>query len=191
MEDVNSLSPTYRILGVADDGTPDEALLNANGLEFLGSTDALRERNLGYVIAVGSGRARSAIAERMRGGRGHPIALRHPDAYVGRSSALGPGSILCVGSTATSNVRIGSFVVVSPHAGIGHDAAIGDFATLMPGAIVSGNVAIGERSMVGANATVIQGLTIGDDVHVGAGAAVITDLPSNCTAVGVPARPIR
>jgi hypothetical protein len=37
----------------------------------------------------------------------------------------------------------------------------------------------------------LAGVTIGDDVVVGAGSVVSRDLPSNCVAVGSPAKPIR
>jgi serine O-acetyltransferase len=34
-------------------------------------------------------------------------------------------------------------------------------------------------------------ITVGDNVTLGAGAVVVKDLPSNCTAVGVPAKVIK
>ena len=33
--------------------------------------------------------------------------------------------------------------------------------------------------------------TIGDNVRIAAGAVVLTDIPDNCTAVGIPARVVR
>lgn len=41
---------------------------------------------------------------------------------------------------------------------------------------------------MGAGAKIIKGCTIGDNVKIGANAVVVSDIPSNCTAVGVPAR---
>jgi lipoate-protein ligase B len=43
---------------------------------------------------------------------------------------------------------------------------------------------------IGVGATVIGGVSIGDNVSIGAGAVVTRDIPANCTAVGVPAKPI-
>ena len=45
--------------------------------------------------------------------------------------------------------------------------------------------------MVGAGAKVLGPITIGDNVRIAAGAVVLTDIPDNCTAVGVPARIVR
>jgi serine O-acetyltransferase len=41
---------------------------------------------------------------------------------------------------------------------------------------------------IGAGAKVLGAIHIGDDVAIGANAVVIQDIPSNCIAVGVPAR---
>lgn len=47
---------------------------------------------------------------------------------------------------------------------------------------------IGDRVNIGAGAKVLGGITIGDDVSIGANAVVIQDIPSNCIAVGIPAK---
>jgi serine O-acetyltransferase len=47
---------------------------------------------------------------------------------------------------------------------------------------------IGNRVNIGAGAKVLGAITIGDDVSIGANAVVLTDVPSGCVAVGVPAK---
>ncbi len=47
---------------------------------------------------------------------------------------------------------------------------------------------IGSRVNVGAGAKILGKVTIGNDVDIGANAVVIKDVPSNHTAVGVPAK---
>jgi acetyltransferase-like isoleucine patch superfamily enzyme len=44
---------------------------------------------------------------------------------------------------------------------------------------------------VGSGVTTTEGVTVGEWAIVGAGAVIASDLPANCTAVGVPARPIK
>lgn len=51
-------------------------------------------------------------------------------------------------------------------------------------------VTIGDGVTIGMGANIIQGCRIGEYSTIGAGAAVIRDIPSYCTAVGVPARPL-
>lgn len=47
---------------------------------------------------------------------------------------------------------------------------------------------IGDNVSVCAGAIIVGGVKIGDNVTIGAGAVVVTDVPSNCTVVGNPAR---
>lgn len=63
--------------------------------------------------------------------------------------------------------------------------------TLYPSVNVSGNVHIGECCEIGIGSNIIQGKKIGTEIIVGAGSVVIKDIPSQCTAVGVPAKPIK
>ena len=45
--------------------------------------------------------------------------------------------------------------------------------------------------MIGAGAKVLGPINVGDDVKIAAGAVVLDDIPSDTTAVGVPARVVR
>lgn len=50
---------------------------------------------------------------------------------------------------------------------------------------------IGDNCFIGAGAKIIGGVTIGDNVKIGANAVVTKDIPSNCSAVGVPAKVVK
>ena len=67
------------------------------------------------------------------------------------------------------------------------------------GGVIQHSVTIGELNMhdapvieenvdIGARAMVLGNITIGKNSKIGAGAVVLTDVPPNCTAVGVPAK---
>jgi len=83
-------------------------------------------------------------------------------------------------------------IIVSGDAIFGDDVVIRNGVTIglrrtgVPGAPVIGN-----RVDIGAGAKILGAITIGDDVAIGANAVVIEDVPSNFSAVGVPARLIR
>lgn len=49
---------------------------------------------------------------------------------------------------------------------------------------------LGSGVTVGAGAKVIGHVFIGDNSTIGANAVVVSDLPDNCTAVGIPAKPL-
>ena len=61
----------------------------------------------------------------------------------------------------------------------------------MPTVNVSGEVIVEKKVYIGTGAKIINQLVIGENTIVGAGAVVSRSLPANCTAVGIPAKPIK
>jgi acetyltransferase-like isoleucine patch superfamily enzyme len=55
----------------------------------------------------------------------------------------------------------------------------------------SAPVVLGKNVWLGSKVVVARGVQIGDNAVIGAGAVVTKDVPSNCLAVGVPARVVR
>lgn len=52
-------------------------------------------------------------------------------------------------------------------------------------------IVIGDNVQIGAAAIILPGVHIGNNVIIGAGSVVTRDIPSNCVAYGIPARPAR
>lgn len=50
---------------------------------------------------------------------------------------------------------------------------------------------IGDNVDIGANTVIWGNIRIGNNVRIGANSFVNKDIPSNCTAVGAPARPVK
>lgn len=79
---------------------------------------------------------------------------------------------------------------------IGETTEIGDNCLIYQGVTLGGtgkdvgkrHPTLGNNVMVGAGAKVLGPVKIGNNVKIAAGAVVLTDIPDNCTAVGVPAR---
>lgn len=138
------------------------------------------------VIAIGSNRARGAVAARLKGGR-FATAV-HPMAWVAPTARLGEGTVVFAGAIIQPDTVIGRHVIVNTGASIDHDCVIGDFVHIAPGARMAGGVTVGEGAFIGIGAVVIPGVRIGEWVTVGAGAAVIRDVPAGATVAGVPAR---
>ena len=82
---------------------------------------------------------------------------------------------------------------------IGETTVIGDDVTLYQGVTLGGtgkdtgkrHPTIGNNVMIGSGAKVLGPFTVGDNTNIAAGAVVINEIPSNCTAVGVPAKIVR
>ncbi|MDD3794466.1 MAG: sugar O-acetyltransferase [Lachnospiraceae bacterium] len=52
-------------------------------------------------------------------------------------------------------------------------------------------VTIGDDVWIGGNVTILPGVNIGNNVVIAAGAVVTKDIPDNCVAGGIPAKPIK
>ena len=82
---------------------------------------------------------------------------------------------------------------------IGETTIIGDDVTLYQGVTLGGtgkdvgkrHPTIGNGVMIGAGAKVLGPFTVGDNSQIAAGAVVLSEIPPNCTAVGVPAQVIK
>ncbi len=82
---------------------------------------------------------------------------------------------------------------------IGETTEIGDDVTLYQGVTLGGtgkdvgkrHPTLGNHVMVGSGAKILGPVTIGDNTRIAAGAVVLKDIPSDATAVGVPAHVVR
>ena len=192
VEDINKHSPEWQVLGFLDD---DPALSGRliNGYRVLGSTallDAVDEETYA-VIAVGDPLARKAVALRLESARVRFATLVHPSVKRPDGFAPGEGSMVCAGTIISVNTVVGRHVYLNFRTIVAHDAVIKDFASVMNNCVLSGNVIVGECAFLGASVTTLQGIHIGDRAILGAGAVAISDIPADCTAVGVPARPVK
>ena len=97
---------------------------------------------------------------------------------IGRGAEFGRRFVLIH----SNGVVINGAVVAGDDLKVEHQVTIGAERRAFP--------RLGARVFIGAGAKIIGGVVVGDDVTIGANAVVVKDLPSNCTAVGVPARPI-
>jgi acetyltransferase-like isoleucine patch superfamily enzyme len=104
---------------------------------------------------------------------------------------IGEGCIICAGTILTVDFKLGNHVIVNLDCTIGHDAVLKDFVTLYPSVNISGYTVLEECVEMGTGSQIIQGLKVGDGTIVGAGSVVVKELPSECTAVGSPAKPIK
>lgn len=98
----------------------------------------------------------------------------HPGAKIGRGLFIDHGSGVVIGET----------------------TIIGDNCTIYQGVTLGGtgketgkrHPTLGNNVMVGSGAKLLGSFTVGDNSKIAAGAVVLSDVPENCTAVGVPAK---
>ena len=193
LKDINKTGEVWNILGFFDDSKTKGELIN--GLPVLGGMEELNSwpSELCVAISVGIPATKMKIVEKIRNPRISFPVLIHPSVIIGEREyvSIGKGTIICAGNILTTNIRIGEFVLFNLSCTVTHDDVIGDYCSFMPGVSISGEDIIGRGVYVGTGANIINRINIGDNVTVGAGAVVVRDLPSGCTAVGVPARPVK
>jgi sugar O-acyltransferase (sialic acid O-acetyltransferase NeuD family) len=192
IEDINAHRARWDLIGYIDDD-PSTHGREINGLPVVGGLEWLNSegRNVRIALGVGSPTAKRRIVARVGSDNQRFITIVHPTVRLCRWLEIGPGTSIAAGTMLTVNIRIGAFVSVNRVCNISHDCRVGDFATVAPATNLSGGVELGTGCEVGSGVTTIEGVRVGEWAIVGAGAVVACDLPANCTAVGVPARPIK
>ena len=163
----------YRVIGGKQD------LLSAGDLVSAG------------IVAIGSNRARSAVAAWLTENSFKLISAIHPSAQLGRVVTVDAGTVIMAGAIINSDSRIGKNVIINTRASIDHDCTVGDGVHIAPGSTLCGTVSVGAGTFVCAGATIIPNLTVGSNVIVGAGSTVIRDVPDGVTVVGNPAKTVK
>lgn len=82
---------------------------------------------------------------------------------------------------------------------IGETAIVGDNCTIYQGVTLGGtgkdkgkrHPTLGNNVLVGCGAKLLGNFTVGDNVKIAANAVVLSDVPENCTCVGIPARIVK
>ena len=187
------LNEQYEIIGYLDNN---EALLSheINGYPVLGDENWLKtnQDELNIIIAVGSVKKRKKIYGTISGYKNIKFPTIIADGVLHSDTVtFGRGCFICFYNVLTCNITIGDFVILSLDCTVGHDAKIDNFVTVYPSVTISGNTHLKEGVEIGTCSAIIQGKTVGENTIIGAGAVVVKDLPSDCTAVGIPAKPIK
>ena len=186
IERINRVNPTWNFLGFIDrDGNKSKVIGNDNYIVH--STEEL------YIsISIGNPEIRRKLYKIYKS---NPLIrfpnLIDPSVLLSNRIRFGEGNIICAGTILTVDISIGSCNLINLDCTVGHDVVIEDFVTVNPSVNISGNVVLGSGSFIGTGTQIIQGITVGNNTIVGAGAVANRNLPSNSTAVGIPAKVIK
>jgi sugar O-acyltransferase (sialic acid O-acetyltransferase NeuD family) len=192
IEDINRSKPEWEVIGFLDDG-PLAGSASVRGLPILGGRDWLRRtsRKVHVVFGLSSPRVKREVALTLAEDVAGFPKLIHPSVIRSENVELGEGVVVTAGNILTTDIYLGDHTLLNLMCTVGHDVVLHDYASVAPGVNVSGCVEIGAGCEIGTGAKIIQNITIGEWSVVGAGAVVTSDLPANCTAVGVPAKVIK
>lgn len=125
----------------------------------------------------------------------------HEHGFVLSARAISQGMKFLTGIEIHPGAVIGKGLFIDHGSGvvIGETAVIGDDCTIYQGVTLGGtgkhtgkrHPTIGNNVMVGAGAKVLGPIKVGDNAKIAAGAIVLSEIPSNSTAVGIPAKVVR
>lgn len=190
---INRTTPTWNLIGFFDDGLSKGTIVN--GILVLGGIKEVNgwKESLNLVLAIGTPKVKRQLFTGISNSFISYPTLFHPSVLIGDLEfvEIGKGCILCAGVIITVNVKVDDFVILNLDCTVGHDSKIGKYSSFMPTVNLSGEVNVEDEVYIGTGAKVINQLNIGTGVVIGAGAVVTKSLPPNCTAVGVPAQPIK
>jgi sugar O-acyltransferase (sialic acid O-acetyltransferase NeuD family) len=192
IDDLNKINPIFEIIGFFDDGINEGTLVN--GLPVLGTIASINDIDYTLQLALGIGvpMIKQKVIENIQNEHVSFPVLIHPSVIMSNDDiSIGKGTIICAGNILTCNIILNDFITLNLSCTVGHDTIIGNFSSFMPTVNISGEVNIENNVYVGTGAKIINQLSIGENTVVGAGAVVSKTLPANCTAVGIPAKPIK
>jgi sugar O-acyltransferase (sialic acid O-acetyltransferase NeuD family) len=194
IDQINKEEKRWRLLGFVEDNIETKGKV-LNGYPILGDIEWFytQKNQINVAIAVGSPKGKRTIFEKLNKTKADILYpnLIHPGVSISQFNEIGNGNIICEGSILTCNIILKDFVIINLNCTIGHDTIIENYCTILPNVSISGNVHLMEGVDFGTNGTIIQGISVGEYVIIGAGAVVVKDLPAMCTAVGMPAKPIK
>lgn len=192
IDQINAVSKKYEFIGFYDDGKEQGTLIN--NYPVLGKVSDLNSVNeeLLVALALGNPEYKKKVVGLIENQNITFETLIHPSVLIGNDEvSIGKGTIICAGNIITCNISIKDFVTINLACTIGHDTVLENFVSLMPAVNVSGEVVLEEAVYVGTGAKIINQVSVGKNTTIGAGAVVSKSIPENCTAVGIPAKPIK
>lgn len=148
------------------------------------------EKEIGFCITIGNphGDVRMKLHNRLENLGLISTTVVHPNAYLADNCEIGIGSQIMAGAIIMPEAIIGKQCIINTNASIDHECVLENGCEVAPGATLCGEVHMKFNSWVCAGATVLPRITIGENSIVGAGSVVTTDINSELTVVGVPAK---
>lgn len=162
------------------------------GLEVLGTSEDIEKIDHDeMIVGIGDNEVRFEKINRfLQIGEKFANAI-HPKTTIAPDVVLGVGNMCCAGVIINTGSVIKDNVILNTGATIDHHNFIESHVHIAPGVHLGGNVKVGQGTLIGIGSTVIPGIEIGEYSIIGAGSVVTKNIPSYCTAIGVPARVIK
>lgn len=161
---------------------------------IIGNTNDLFANLADYdacVVAIGNNAVRLNKLVALHQKHAALVSLVHPNATVSRYAQLGIGSVVMANAVVNPFAQVGMGGIINTGAVVEHDCVLGDAVHLSPNSALAGGSRLGDGVWLGIGAVTKQLVKIGANTTIGAGAVVIQDVPSDCIAIGAPAKVLK
>lgn len=185
----------YKVVAIVDDKyqdvfvDKDKEVLKGPIDEFI--HELIKKHNRKLIISIGDNETRRQIVNRLALPKNCYTSIIHTCSTISSTVKIGVGTVIMPGAVINADTQIGNHCIVNTNTVVEHDCIIEDFVHLSPNCTLTGGVKVEKGVHLGAGSTVIPLKEISEWTIVGAGSVVIDNLPPNCTAVGIPAKPIK
>lgn len=139
-----------------------------------------------FVIAIANNELRKKIVDTYDI---NYVNIIHPTAVISKFAKIGIGNIILPNVSIDPETIVQNHVIINKNTSLGHNVKLEDFSQVSPGCQLGGLV--GEGTFIGLGSTLLPNIKIGKYSTIGAGAVVTKDIPSKCTAIGIPAKVIK
>ena len=119
------------------------------------------------------------------------VSAIHPNVEIMDQATIEPGVWINSGAIIGFKAEVKSGVLINTRAIVEHHTILDSCCQLDPSVVTAGNVTIGKCAHIHMGALITNRKTIGANAIVGAGAVVLSDVPSDKTVVGIPAKEIQ
>lgn len=160
------------------------------GIPVIGDVDSIENLDMSkfkFIIAIANNKIRKKIAEKYN--ELTYVNAIHPKASVSKLSKIGVGNIILPNAAVDPETIIHNHVIINKNTSLGHNVEMEDYSQVSPGSQLGGLVKM--AAFLGMGSTLLPNIKVGRYTTVGAGSVVVNDLPDDCTAIGIPAKPIK
>lgn len=187
--DINRDYRSLDILGFVDPGH-DISCGAIQGVPVLGNLNWLKESpdSIAAVLAIPDSQERRQVCMSLtEAGHTNYATLVHPRAWLGQNVAVAMGTVVCAGSSLSTDISIGPHSIINLNCTIGYDVTLHHFVTVEAGVQILGSSRLDSCCEVGAGSTIGEGVTIGECATITRGSAVHRSVPAHQPVSGVPA----